>query len=200
MADKNFLSICLNIPNIGTIVFYLVFVILVPMVMIYTNNVSLFKYYLPTMVMLASTLTVSGEKHNLFQSLYADLCTDDTPIESYISKYFINLLALVGILLSSISISMLNRNILLGLVVGLTAMILTYPVANEIIPFFIRAGDELLTRRTTFQFPFDWHKYFIGFVFIVFFLSLQYIFIQYLGKKARKNTLLSNLKLNKVNL
>ncbi len=31
MADKNFLSICLNIPNIGTIVFYLVFVILVPM-------------------------------------------------------------------------------------------------------------------------------------------------------------------------
>ena len=44
------------------------------------------------------------------------------------------------------------------------------------------------------------NKYFIGFVFIVFFLSLQFIFIQYLGKKARKNTLLSNLKLNKVNL
>ena len=52
---SNFISICLNLPNLGTIIFYIIFVIVIPMVMISTNNVPLFKYYLPTMVMLAST-------------------------------------------------------------------------------------------------------------------------------------------------
>tara|TARA_B100000902_G_scaffold57574_2_gene64473 strand:- start:838 stop:1437 length:600 start_codon:yes stop_codon:yes gene_type:complete len=197
---SNFISICLNLPNLGTIIFYIIFVIVIPMVMVSTNNVPLFKYYLPALVMLASTLTYGGSNYQLFTSLYRDLCDDDTPLEAYISKYFINLLALVGILLSAISIGMINRNIMLGLVVGLVAFVLTFPVSNHIIPFFIEAGDELLKKRTTFRYPGDWHKYFIGFVFIVFFLSLENLFIKFFSKKAKKSTLLANLKLNKTNM
>lgn len=201
---RNFISVCLKLPNIGTLVFYGVFVVLIPLSIIYSGSVSLLKYYLPFLVMLASVLTVSGKNEDLFVNLYSDLCEEDLPAYAFISKYLINLLAIIGILLSSISIAMVNKNIELGLAVGLIAFVLTFPVANHLLPFLINRFDRLLSQYETndgrtLQLRMDAHKYVVGFILIIVFLTSMKLIEEYVKKNTKRSKLMNNLSLNKSN-
>lgn len=170
----NFLQVCLNIPNIGTLIFFLIFVLAIPTILVTSEQYDTLKYYLPALVMMASTLTESG-KPRYFDTLYQPVPDTAT---SWLSKNFINLLAITGIMLNSIIVSMSSGSVLLGLVTSIIAFMITFPVGGSIIPFFIRYMDELLKARTTFRYPGNWHKYFIGFVFIVLFMTLQVILLR----------------------
>ena len=170
----NFLQICLNVPNLGTLVFFLIFVLAIPATLISAEQYDSLKYYLPALVMMASTLTESG-KPRYFDTLYPPVPDTAT---AWLSKNFINLLAVIGIMLNSIVVSMSTGSVLLGLVTSIIAFMITFPVGGSIVPFFIRYMDELLKARTTFRYPGNWHKYFTGFVFIVLFMTLQVILLR----------------------
>ena len=64
-----FINFCLSIPNLDTIIFYIVFVITIPAILFSSGDFESLKYYLPALVMAAVTLTESG-KHDLFTNLY----------------------------------------------------------------------------------------------------------------------------------
>ena len=69
MAESSFLSLCLKVPNLGTILFFLVFVFMIPTYLAQSGSTNMFIYYFPFLVMLAVSLTESGKPY-MFQELY----------------------------------------------------------------------------------------------------------------------------------
>ena len=63
-----FINLCLSIPNLDTIFFYIIFVITVPAILFSSGDYETLKYYLPALVMTAVTLTEGG-KPDLFTNL-----------------------------------------------------------------------------------------------------------------------------------
>lgn len=168
---NGFLQMCLQVPNLGTLIFFVIFVLAIPGLLMTTNNYDVLKYYFPFVVMLAAALTEAGAPR-YFDTLYPYY---ENTLAAFLSKNFINLLALVAILISVISDSMENNNIITGLVAGVLAFMFTFPIAGTVIPFFIRKGDEELKKRVRegVRFPGNWHKYLIGFIFIIMAMILQ---------------------------
>ena len=172
-----FINLCLSIPNLDTIIFYLVFVILIPSILISLEDYESLKYYLPALVMAAVTLTESG-RPDLFTNLYP---TDNLSMtfSGFLSTNLINGLATVGILMQSLIVSAASGSITLGLVTGLIIFAITFPMAQQILPFFIREVDDL--RNNAFSpntnFPGNWHKYMAGLIFSIVLLGAQYLMI-----------------------
>ncbi len=165
------MNICLRMPNIDTIVFYIIFVILVPYLLIATGSAASLQYYLPALVMMSVTLTEAGAP-KLFSNLYQD---NPTTMSGWLSKNFINLLAIVGLMSAVIMMAMDTGNFGQTLAAGVIAFTITFPIAQSILPYFIRQGDLVLRKNTTFRFPGNWHKYFFGASFIIFLWGLQYV-------------------------
>ena len=63
------LSVTVNMPNIGLIIYYLVCIIALPIILINTQNEKLLQLYLPLLLPIAVVLQESGES-------------------KYVSKYF----------------------------------------------------------------------------------------------------------------
>lgn len=194
---SNFLQLCLNLPNLGSIGFFVIFVVIVPLLLISTGNVNSLKYYLPLLVMMASVLTEAG-KPDIFKDLYP--LGHPTNLSGALSKYTINLLALAGILINIVRIGMKYNNLMLATLSGLLSFAIVFPIGGEVIPYFIRRGDERLrelTRAGT-KFQFNWHKYVIGIFFVVLFMGIHYLLLKVLlnffltqnlqGNIARTNT------------
>jgi predicted membrane channel-forming protein YqfA (hemolysin III family) len=169
----SFLNICLQIPNLGTIGFILLFIFAIPLVLFYTSMLELLQLYAPFVVMLASTLTQSGKPH-IFKELYQINPKNPT---AFLSANLINLFTLIGILWYSVGIALYHNNLELGVSIATISFIISFPIAREAIPYLIREGDERLKENTTFDYPYNWHKYFIGFLTIGSLLILQYILI-----------------------
>jgi hypothetical protein len=191
---SGFLQLCLQVPNLGTLLFFVVFVLAVPGLIIGTDNYDFFKYYFPFVVMLAATLTESGAPR-YFDTLYPIQVNN---LSSFLSKNFINLLAIVAILISGITASMAEGNLITGLISAVIAFMITFPVAGSVIPFLIRQSDRIIKDavRDGFRFPGNWHKYFIGLVFIVMFMILQLVLTRLLTKMIISSNLANNAARN----
>lgn len=187
--NNSYLQISLRLPNLGTLLFFLIFVLGIPAVLIQMNAIQAFKFYFPAVVMLASTLTVSGEPR-YFQNLYPQ---EVETTGAFFSKNIINLLAIMGILVNCLVVGMTTGNLVLGLVTGVLAFMLTFPVANQFLPFIIRQTDRLLKDMTVTgtRFPGNWHKYFTGIVFIFFFMAFELVVLRLL-KNSNLMTSLNN--------
>ena len=171
-----FLNLCLSIPNLDTIAFYIVFVIGIPAYLFSSGDYETLQYYLPSLVMAAVTLTEAGSP-DFFTNLYPTDC-NNTTFSGFLSTNLINCLAVVGILMQSLVVSSATSSITLGLVSGLIIFAITFPMAQQILPFFIREVDDL--RNTAFAgvyFPGNWHKYMAGIIFAMFLLGVQYVML-----------------------
>jgi len=172
-----FINLCLSIPNLDTIIFYIIFVISIPGYLFSSGDFETLQYYLPALVMAAVTLTESGSP-DLFTNLYPTECSNTT-FSGFLSTNIINGLAVVGILVQSLVIAMATSSITLGLVTGLITFSITFPMAQQILPFFIREVDDL--RNSAFggrtRFPGNWHKYMAGIIFSIFLLGVQYVML-----------------------
>jgi len=185
-----FINICLSIPNLDTIIFYLIFVIIIPGILFSSGDYESLKYYLPALVMAAVTLTESGSP-DLFVNLYPTDC-NTTTFSGFLSTNIINGLAVVGILMQSLMVSSTTSSITLGLVSGIIVFAITFPMAQQILPFFIREVDDLRNIiSSNLYLPGNWHKYMAGIIFSVFLLLVQYIML--VG--FTKYILSSNIKL-----
>jgi len=171
-----FLNLCLSIPNLDTIGFYIIFVILIPVHLFMSENYQTMQYYLPALIMAAVTLTESGSP-DLFINLYP---TDSSTLtfSGFLSTNIINCLAVVGILLQSLTLSTATSSITLGLVSGLIIFAITFPMAQQILPFFIREVDELKENKFPNTYAIgNWHKYLSGIIFSIFLLCVQYVML-----------------------
>ena len=177
-----FINLCMQIPNLGTILFYLVFLIAIPAYIFTSGSSDILKYYMPFVVMFAVTLTESG-KPNYFKKLYPIPARD---LPSFLSSNIINLFALVGILIQAVGVALYYNNIQLGVMIGTIAFEITFPIARTVLPFFIREGDISLRENTRFLFPGNWHKYTIGFAFIIALLGLEYVLVNGIGAQMTK--------------
>lgn len=190
-------SLCIKFPNLDTLAFYLVFVMLVPYLLFSSNDYESLKYYLPMLVMAAVTLTEAG-KPDLFKNLYP---LPPTNVAGFLSKNIINLLAVTGILVQCIRLALQTNNLQLALVTGLIGLAITFPMAQEVLPVFIREGDKwfrsLRIGNTPVTYPGNWHKYFLGFLFAVFLILCEYLLltmlVPQLMTKTAKNSVLNNL-------
>jgi len=172
-----FINLCLSIPNLDTIIFYLIFVITIPAYLFSSSDFESLKFYLPALVMAAVTLTESG-KPDLFRNLYPTDCSTTT-FSGFLSTNLINGLAIVGILMQALVVSSATSSITLGLVSGLITFAITFPMAQQILPFFIREVDDLTKTifRTNLHLIGNWHMYISGLIFSIFLLGVQYVML-----------------------
>ena len=176
-----FINLCLSIPNLDTIIFYLIFVITIPGILFSSGDYETLKYYLPALVMAAVTLTESG-KPDVFTNLYPTDCSKNSTFSGFLSTNIINGIAIVGILIQSLSLAAATSSITLGLVSGLIIFAITFPMAQQILPYFIREVDELFCPTNYFtgikscniNIPGNWHMYLAGLIFSIFLLIVQY--------------------------
>lgn len=171
------LRVCLKTPKFGTLAFFLIMLILIPVGLVISENNSILKYYLPFTVLLASTLTSAGSPNN-FTDLYPLF---PTTMMGFLSANLINLISLVGILWITIGMALEYNSVELGVIIGLIIITLTYPVATQAIPFFIRQGDKTLKRLAPrAKFPNNWHKYFLGLLMTMVIIMLEVLLISLL--------------------
>ena len=167
-----FINLCLKVPNLDNIIFYLVFVILIPYYFLMTEDIDSLKFYLPALVMIAVTLTAAG-KPDLFRDLYPSEC--DTNLPGFLSKNTINMLAVTGILFTTIKLSVATSNVWIGVVSGLVCLAITFPLAQVVLPFFIEQGDKAIRAITRADvYIGNWDKYMIGAFYILLLMGLQY--------------------------
>ena len=137
-----FINLCLSIPNLDTIIFYIIFVITIPGILFSSGDYETLKYYLPALIMAAVTLTESG-KPDVFTNLYPTECSKNTEFSGFLSTNIINGIAIIGILAQSLSLAASTSSVTLGLVSGLIIFAITFPMAQQILPYFIREVDDL---------------------------------------------------------
>jgi hypothetical protein len=192
------LRVCLTTPKFGTLLFFLVMIILIPIGLASTGHLDILQYYFPFTVLLASTLTSAGAPNN-FTELYPLF---PTTIMGFLSANLINFFALAGILWYVIGVGIESNNKEVSAIIGLIIITLTFSVATQAIPFFIRQGDMFIRRvAPTLKFPGNWHKYFIGVMMIIFILVLEILIIGLLtnmktGSSSNSNNFVSNLNNN----
>ena len=172
-----FINLCLSIPNLDTILFYIIFVIIIPIYLFSNQDFESLKYYLPALVMVAVTLTEAG-KPFLFLNLYPTDCSVTT-FSGFLSTNIINSLAIVGILAQSLIIASATSSITLGLVTGIITFAITFPMAQQILPYFIREIDDTSKKifNNNVRLPGNWHMYMAGLIFTIFLLGVQYVML-----------------------
>jgi hypothetical protein len=154
-----------------------------------SNNTDAFNYYFPAVVMLAITITESG-KPNSNQNLYP---IPSQNLQGFVSTNIINGLALVAILFQAVSAAVYYNSVELGVSLALVSFIIVFPIAQQLLPYFIRQGDVILREKTSFIFPGNWHKYFMGFIFIIVLLLIQNLLIMAVSEQIfSNNSLLGN--------
>jgi len=168
-----FLSLCLQIPNLGSIMYYLVFLVALPAYFFTTGNANVLQYYMPFIMMLAVTLTEAGKPNN-FKSLYPLPPRD---LKGFMSVNIINMFALIGLLIQAVGVGIYYNRIDVGVLLGVITFAITFPMAQQVLPFFIRESHERLFNQSQLKFKMNIHKYLVGFTFIIFLMGLEYILI-----------------------
>ena len=183
------LNITLNMPNIGLIIYYLVCIIIIPIVLINTDNQNMLQLYLPLLLPMACVLQESGNP-NMYQNI---LIKDSINVISIISTFIIVLLTLVGIFWFSNSISLNNNSLGDGIIVGILMIVLVLGFSKILIPDLIRKGDKVLVNHTDMKDRYQMHKYIIGFI-IVILLCLLLLSIQNMYYVSEKEIIRRKIK------
>ena len=157
------LSVTLNMPNIGLIIYYLVCIIILPVVLINTQNERLLQLYLPLLLPIAVVLQESGNP-NMYQNI---LIRDSTNSVSIVSTFVISLMTMAGILWLSIKISMDNDNLGNGILAGLLITTVILGFSKIIIPDLIYKTDKYLKEHTDMSDSYQMHKYIVGFSMVI---------------------------------
>ena len=180
----NLLNLCLRIPNLGILLYFLFFIVLIPYILIANSNLQILKYYMPLMVAFAHMLSLSGHS-KLFGNLY-DLQPKN--FVSFVSTNFINLFALFGILWQVISYAQADStNIPRAVVYGIILFIIAFPMARQGMKFVRNNVDFYLRKKTEMTFEYNWHLLTFGLVYIIFLLGLQAVMLTLVDTSRKKS-------------
>lgn len=180
----NLLNLCLRIPNLGILLYFLFFIVLIPYILIANSSLQILKYYMPMMVAFAHMLSLSGHK-KLFGNLY-DLQPKN--FVSFVSTNFINLFALFGILWQVITYAQADdSSISRAVVYGIILFIIAFPMARQGMAFVLQNVDYYLRKKTEMTFEYNWHLLVFGLIYIVFLLGIQAVMLSLVDVSRKKS-------------
>ena len=166
------LNLCLKIPNLGILIYYLIFIVIIPYILISNYSIAILRYYMPLMLVFAHLLTRVGNKQ-VFYNLY-DLKPDN--FVSFISANFINLFALFGIIWQTVEYSKrANTDITYSVMYGILLFIISFPLARVGLKYILDNANLYLKEKTNVDYKYNWHLIVIGLLYIIFILGLQAI-------------------------
>ena len=168
------LSLCLRIPNLGILIFYLIFIIIIPYILMASKSNDMLKYYMPLLVAFANLLTLVGDKQ-VFGNLYQ---LQPNNFVAFISTNFINLFALFGILWQCIDHSRkYDIDVTRSVIYGTILFVIAFPMARQGMVFILNNVDKYLKDTTELNYKYNWHLMTFGLLYIVFLLGLQAILL-----------------------
>ena len=172
----NLLNICLKLPNIGLITFYLVFVFLIPLSISYFGNYAVMKYYLPLIVALANLFTQVGSPY-IFEKLYQIYPKDSVSVAS---TTILNCIALAGIFWQTVEYSGLQKKgSKYAIVFGLILYFITFPLATHGLKYVLDQTDVIINkkRESRGEYKHNWHRLLFGLLYIIILLGLETILL-----------------------
>lgn len=180
-------KLCLKVPNVGILLYYLIFIVIIPYILIYSQNTALLKYYMTMMVAFAHLLTYVGDE-NYFGNLYQLNPTEFVP---FLSSNFINIFTLFGILWQCIEFSR-KYNLTHSVIYGIVLFMIALPFARAGLKFVLDNIDIYMKEKADIDFKYNWHLVVFGILYIIFILGLQAILLTLVGFGAE-------LPYNKIN-
>jgi hypothetical protein len=204
----NLVSLCLRIPNLGILIFFLIFIVIIPYLLVLNKSLVVLKFYLPMLVAFANLLSRTGSK-NIFDNLYE---LQPKNFVSFLSSNFINLFALFGILWQCLEYSKTtNGSISKAVIYGTILFIIAFPFARNGLNFVLTNIDFYLREKTKLSFKYNWHLLVFGLLYIIFLLGLQAVLLALVdstsvgekrnnnnNKNKNKNNNNNNNKINKI--
>ena len=170
----NLLNVCLKIPNLGLITFHIIFVIILPYLFLTFKQNDTLKFYWPVLIAIATIFTEVG-KPFIFQNLYEYV---PKTLISFISSNIINLVAIMGIIWQSVTYHTATQHLEKTLIIGMILFLITFPLARSGTTFVIRKWDDLV-KNTNMSTKYNQHKFIIGFVYLVFLVSIQMVLLNF---------------------
>ncbi len=175
------LSVTLNMPNIGLIIYYLVCIIIIPVAIINTQGPEALSLYLPLLLPIASILKTSGNP-NVYQNL---LLGEQKSMVAVVSTFLIVGLSIVGVFWISVSLGLKNQNLGDGIIIGLVLSIVIFGSAMVLIPESIKKFDVFMRKHTDLELTNEWHRYIMGFIVLCIVVGVELtIFSLYDVKKS----------------
>lgn len=165
--------------HIGTILWYTIFIGIIPYFIVHFKGFSDLKYYLPVIDLIANIFSVSGPKNmKIFKDLYS-LSPKNTI--SFLSTNFINLLALTGVSWNGIYIAHKKKNIIEGVIVTIVMYTITYLIPTQGIPFIVNHLQKRIDNKLGIKYDenkVDIMGYLSGFIFLIFIYLIETFIIK----------------------
>jgi len=162
----NLSELCMKIPNIGLIIYYVIFIILIPLIL-FLNSKMILKYYLPMTLVIAHLLSLIGNK-KIFGNLYT---LEHNTLISKISTYVINIIALLGILWQIKDYTLMNM-----LFTGILLLIIVFVFSRSLLKNIIQHVDNKLDEDEDYDYK--WSLLVVGLVYIILLLGIQYSMVK----------------------
>ena len=178
----NLVNLCLRIPNLGILLFYLIFIVIIPYLLILNNSLNVLKFYLPMLIAFANLLTQVGDE-KLFKNLY--MIKPDNFV-AFLSSNFINLFALFGILWQCLEYSKSSGNTTKAVIYGALLFIIAFPFARNGLVFVLENVDYYLREKTELTYEYNWHLLVFGLLYIIFLLGFQSIILALVDSDSSK--------------
>ena len=159
------LSITLNIPNIGLIIYYLVCVIILPVILVNYKMENILKMYLPLLLPIAVVLQEAGSP-DMYQNILIKNREKMNAV-SIMSHSIIALLTMTGILWFSNKTAVDNMSLGDGIMCGFILLITIMIFSMILLPYFIKKVDKFVEKHTDSNDSYKMHKYVVGFFFVV---------------------------------
>jgi len=175
--------------HITSVIWYLIFLILIPVIIVNKWSPKNLMYYLPMVDLIANVCTSPTSKLKyLFRDLYK--LTPDTVI-SFISTNFINLIALVGVSWNGVHHALTTNKMWIGIKVTVIMYTITYLLPTQGIGWAIKKFHNWFTSKikqypiikTTIKKHFDYSHteiidYIGGSIFIILLVIIEFILIK----------------------
>ena len=122
--------------HIGFIVWYIIFLGIIPFIIIKTGGIQGMRIYLPVIDLIANISSLSGKNNKqIFKDVYS---LSPNNLISFISTNFVNLLALSGVAWNGVKVAMDKKSIIIGIHVMIIMYIMTYLLPTQGIPYVVK--------------------------------------------------------------
>lgn len=189
----DFIELSLSVPNLAFILFYLVFIILIPCLITLTKSFNYVKFYMPFVIAIAYIIVRVVDNKSV-SGLYELMPTEFVP---FLSSNFINVFALFGIIWQSVEVSR-QSSLGKGLLLGIILFMVFIPFSRIGLKYAIDNVDKYSKAKFDKEFKFNWHLITFGAVYLVFILCIQYLLLLSISGGKIGNNMNQNFNDNKL--
>ena len=189
----DFIELSLSIPNFGFILFYLIFIILIPSLITLIKSFNYVKFYMPFVIAIAYIIVRVVDNKSV-DGLYELMPTEFVP---FLSSNFINVFALFGIIWQSVEVSR-RSSLGKGLLLGIVLFMVFIPFSRIGLKYTIDNVDKYAKAKFDKEFKFNSHIIIFGIVYLVFVMCIQYLLLLGVSGGEIGNNIIKNYNNNKL--